>query len=76
MEKHAEKRYTFKIIVNGKGERGIRWDPNQGLEGACHAASDALNEGAAVSRKVWEDKARGGPPDDIQRDRQQNQQQA
>lgn len=62
MEKLSqEKRYTFTIVVQGNGERVIQWDANQGMDGACHQASDILNPGTAKARKVWEDKGKRGP---------------
>jgi len=62
MKKLSEKKFKFTIIVQGNGERVIQWDPNQGMDNACHKASDILNEGTAIERKVWEDKGSSPPP--------------
>jgi hypothetical protein len=53
----AEKTYNFTLIVRD-GKTEIVWDANQGMGESCHAASDALLPGQAVSRRHHSD-----PPD-------------
>ena len=75
MNKTSGRRLTFEVTVTGKGLVGFKWDPNQALEGKCHAAADYMNEGAAVKRVTWEDRGKaGGPPDHTRENAQQQHQ--
>jgi len=75
-----EKRYNFTIIVTSDGKGGVKksiqWDPDQGMEGGCHGASDKLLKGQASERMHYDDRDTGPKrPRDFENERRDTRQQ-